>query len=48
MINSALWDVNRWGPNGIKEFKENIVSQLCLLVRLLPPYTQVKNIINDF
>ena len=28
MINSALWDINRWGPNGIKHFKSNIFELL--------------------
>ena len=26
VINSALWDINRWGPGGIEEFKMNIRS----------------------
>ena len=24
MINSALWDINRWGPDGIQMFQKNI------------------------
>ncbi len=26
IINSALWDINRWGPSGISLFKDNIKS----------------------
>ncbi len=28
IMNSVLWDVNRWGPFGIKEYKENLPKLL--------------------
>ena len=41
MVNSALWDINRWGPSGIKSFNENIVSLMEMFTRILEDYTQV-------
>jgi hypothetical protein len=37
----ALWDINRWGPDGIDKFKKNIHSLMKLFKKCLPSYTQV-------
>ena len=36
IMNSCLWDVNRWGPDGPRMFKENLNSLLELLPTILP------------
>jgi hypothetical protein len=41
LINSALWDVNRWGPNGIELFRDNIDRLFRLFDEILPQDTQV-------
>jgi hypothetical protein len=41
LINSCLWDINRWGPRGIEEFKENVPKLMQLFKSLLPDYTQL-------
>jgi len=41
MINSALWDINRWGGKGIEKFKRNMIRLMELLKTVLPQYTQV-------
>lgn len=40
-INSALWDINRWGPSGIEEYKFNLHKLMDLLTETLPRHTQV-------
>lgn len=37
IMNSVLWDVNRWGPFGIRAYKENITKLL----------TRVKSVLSD-
>jgi len=41
LINSCLWDINRWGPKGIDDFKENVPKLMKLFKGLLPDYTQL-------
>ncbi|XP_046658443.1 PC-esterase domain-containing protein 1A-like [Homalodisca vitripennis] len=36
VINSCLWDINRWGPNGVPEYKDNMVRLMRLMSRNLP------------
>uniref|UniRef100_A0A1B6EMW8 PC-esterase domain-containing protein 1A n=1 Tax=Cuerna arida TaxID=1464854 RepID=A0A1B6EMW8_9HEMI len=36
VINSCLWDLNRWGPNGVPEYKDNMVKLMRLMSRNLP------------
>ncbi|CAH0763119.1 unnamed protein product [Bemisia tabaci] len=31
VMNSTLWDINRWGPDGIKMFKSNLVKLMQLV-----------------
>ena len=40
-MNSALWDINRWGWDGIDKFKENLVDLMRFYTKYLPPRTQV-------
>ncbi|XP_046685340.1 PC-esterase domain-containing protein 1A-like [Homalodisca vitripennis] len=40
-INSTLWDVCRWGPNGVIEFKENLQKLARLFKNSLPEKTLV-------
>ena len=35
VMNSCLWDVNRWGPMGPREFKINCEKLLKLIPRVL-------------
>ena len=35
LINSCLWDINRWGPLGPKEFKTNLQELLDLVPKIL-------------
>eukprot|EP00095_Tigriopus_kingsejongensis_P009287 maker-scaffold175_size286436-snap-gene-1.51 protein:Tk09287 transcript:maker-scaffold175_size286436-snap-gene-1.51-mRNA-1 annotation:"FAM113A" len=41
IINSALWDINRWGPLGIEEYRKNIQRLFDLLEHCLPSRSQV-------
>ncbi len=41
LLNSALWDINRWGPRGIQGFKENLHKLMALFNQILPERTQV-------
>ncbi|XP_008467867.1 PC-esterase domain-containing protein 1B-like [Diaphorina citri] len=41
IINSTLWDLTRWGPDGYLAFKTNIVKLMELLKQSLPPSTLV-------
>merc|ERR1719273_2303046 len=34
-MNSLLWDVNRWGPNGIDEYKKNLTKLLATVKNIL-------------
>ena len=43
MINSALWDINRWGPHGIENYNGDVQDLMSLFKRLLRPRTQVIN-----
>lgn len=36
VLNSCLWDLTRWGTNGVSEFKANLVKTFDLLTRELP------------
>ena len=35
IMNSVLWDVNRWGPNGIDDFKKNLAKLLTCVKSVL-------------
>lgn len=39
IMNSCLWDISRWGPNGVAEYKDNLVKLMKLLKSCLPPET---------
>ena len=41
LLFQALWDINRWGPDGIDMFKKNIHLLMSLFKKCLPEYTQV-------
>jgi len=41
LVLSALWDINRWGPHGISDYKENCPKLLKLLTASYPQSTQV-------
>jgi len=41
LINSALWDITRWGGKGIDKFKSNMIKLMDLFKAVLPLYTQV-------
>lgn len=41
LINSALWDINRWGGKGIEMFRDNMIRLMDLFKSVLPLYTQV-------
>jgi len=41
IINSALWDINRWGPHGIENYHKDVEELMSLLKRALNPRTQV-------
>lgn len=36
IVGSCLWDITRWGPNGVKEYKENLKKFFSELTRILP------------
>lgn len=36
IVGSCLWDITRWGPNGVKEYKENLKKFFNELTRILP------------
>ena len=54
VINSALWDINRWGAKGITKFRDNIQNLFKHLSLILKnsPHTQVvcayENVKDDF
>jgi len=41
LVLSALWDINRWGPEGIDEYLDNCPRLLRLLTASFPPSSQV-------
>ncbi|XP_069674350.1 PC-esterase domain-containing protein 1A-like isoform X2 [Periplaneta americana] len=41
ILNSCLWDICRWGPNGVGEYKDNLVKLMRLLKMSLPANTLV-------
>lgn len=41
VINSCVWDLSRWGPDGVVAFKKNLVSTLEYLTKKLPSTTRV-------
>ncbi|XP_068083388.1 uncharacterized protein [Anabrus simplex] len=41
VINSCLWDISRWGPNGVPEYKDNLVKLMKLFKSCLPERTLV-------
>ncbi|XP_054258232.1 PC-esterase domain-containing protein 1A-like [Macrosteles quadrilineatus] len=36
VMNSCLWDLTRWGPNGAPEYKDNMVKLMRLMCHCLP------------
>ncbi|KAH7977032.1 hypothetical protein HPB52_023214 [Rhipicephalus sanguineus] len=36
VVSSCLWDITRWGPNGVQEYKENLNRFFSDLNRILP------------
>ncbi len=38
LMSSSLWDFNRWGPFGVKEYKENLGKLLKKVKECLPPH----------
>ena len=36
LVNSGLWDVNRWGPDGPNQFRKNCQQLLNLVSQVLP------------
>ncbi|XP_077559619.1 PC-esterase domain-containing protein 1A-like isoform X1 [Haemaphysalis longicornis] len=41
MVGSCLWDITRWGPDGVKEYKENLVRFFTELSQSVPSKTLV-------
>lgn len=41
MMSSALWDINRWGPKGPRDYRGNLSQIFGLLKGILPMRTQV-------
>lgn len=41
VMNSCLWDITRWGPNGVTAYKDNMVKLMKLFKSSLPPETHV-------
>lgn len=41
IMNSCLWDIVRWGPDGVSKYKRNIVDLMKLFRSSLPPSTLV-------
>lgn len=39
IMNSGCWDLTRYGPNGIHEYKRNLPAGIFSLMRVLPNYT---------
>lgn len=39
IMNSGCWDLTRYGPNGIHEYKKNLPVGIFSLMRVLPSYT---------
>lgn len=40
-INSCVWDLSRWGPNGVDQYKEDVPKTLKLFNEKLPKTTRV-------
>lgn len=38
-VSSCLWDITRWGPNGVVEYKENLCQLFHDLTQRLPQHT---------
>ena len=36
IMSSCLWDFNRWGPFGIKEYKDNVNKMIKRVKEVLP------------
>lgn len=41
LYNSCLWDLTRWGPNGVQDYKDNLVKLMKLFKQCLPSKTVV-------
>lgn len=41
IVGSCLWDITRWGPNGVRDYKENLNKFFSELNRILPSSTLV-------
>ncbi|XP_046997173.1 PC-esterase domain-containing protein 1A-like [Schistocerca americana] len=41
LYNSCLWDLTRWGPNGVQAYKDNLVKLMKLFKQCLPSKTVV-------
>lgn len=41
MVGSCLWDITRWGPDGVKEYKKNLHQFFSELKQHLPSHTLV-------
>lgn len=41
VINSCVWDLTRWGPDGVAEYKRNVVDTMQFFKRTLPGETLV-------
>lgn len=41
VINSCVWDLTRWGPKGVREYKTNLINTMELLKTHLPESTLV-------
>ncbi|XP_069684389.1 PC-esterase domain-containing protein 1A-like [Periplaneta americana] len=41
IMNSCLWDITRWGPNGVTEYKDNMMKLMRSFKSSLPPETLV-------
>ncbi|XP_065295271.1 PC-esterase domain-containing protein 1A-like isoform X2 [Dermacentor albipictus] len=41
IVGSCLWDITRWGPNGVEEYKTNLAVLFTELKRILPPNSLV-------
>lgn len=39
IMNSCIWDISRWGPNGVEMFKDNMKQLMILLNECLPKKT---------
>lgn len=41
VINSCVWDVSRWGPNGVEQYQEGLGETLQVFHEVLPKSTRV-------